>query len=320
MTTATLERTLPPIAGRRLLRFVPGLLAAACLALVAMQVRDVDFGPVFAQLNVGWLLLATVAFAVSLGLAAHNISAFAPVRLRAADTVRAQLAVGALRMIAPSAVSTPAVGARFLTSSGVGTAESLTVVATAQAAQLLMTVVVVAAIAATGAEAAQLPLPHAGPLGLGAAGVAALVVTAVLIGRRWAPLARLVAGAAEAGRSIATHLRQHPGRVVTGLAASAGLTLAHVAAFACCVHAAGGHASLFALTAIYLGAAGAGSLVPTPGGVGAVEAAMISGLVATGLSPATATAAALLTRLVTVWAPALPGWWALRSLRRARLL
>lgn len=77
---------------------------------------------------------------------------------------------------------------------------------------------------------------------------------------------------------------------------------------------------MLALTAVYLGASSAGSFVPTPGGIGAVEAALISGLVATGMPAATATGAALLTRLVTVWVPALPGWWALRSLRRAALL
>lgn len=108
--------------------------------------------------------------------------------------------------------------------------------------------------------------------------------------------------------------------MITGLAASAALTIAHVATFACCVHAVGDSAPILTLTAVYLGAASAGSLTPTPAGIGAVEAAMIAGLCAGGLSTATATAAALLTRLVTVWAPAVPGWFALRSLRRSGLL
>ncbi len=77
---------------------------------------------------------------------------------------------------------------------------------------------------------------------------------------------------------------------------------------------------MLTLTAVYLGAASAGTLIPTPAGIGAVEAAMIAGLCASGLTTATATAAALLTRLITVWAPAVPGWVALRSLRRRGLL
>jgi uncharacterized membrane protein YbhN (UPF0104 family) len=54
--------------------------------------------------------------------------------------------------------------------------------------------------------------------------------------------------------------------------------------------------------------------------VGAVEAAMIAGLAATGMAPATAAAAALLTRLLTVWLLVPPGWLAARSMRRRGLL
>jgi undecaprenyl-diphosphatase len=131
---------------------------------------------------------------------------------------------------------------------------------------------------------------------------------------------RAVATAVCSVREIGEHLRAHPARVLTGLGASAALTLAHVFAFACCVHAVGGNASVLALTAVYLGAASAGSLVPTPGGVGAVESALVAGLVATGLTAQIATAAALLSRLLTVWLPAVPGLVALRGLRRDGLL
>lgn len=294
-----------------------GLLVAS-LALLAFQLRDVRFGELFAHVHLGWLGLAVVTFVVSLGAAAHNISAFAPVRLRAQDTMRAQLAVGALRIVAPAAVSTPAIGARFLTRSGLALSESLAVVATAQTAQLLMTVVVVGTIAAVGSAA--LPLPDARLSALVGVAIAVVLVVAVLVGRRFAAVHRVLGRAGEAARSVGAHLRRRPVKVLTGLAASAGLTLAHVATFACCVHAVGGDASVLALTAVYLGASSAGSLVPTPAGIGAVEAAMVSGLVATGMPVGTATAAALLTRVVTVWVPALPGWWAMRSLRRKALL
>jgi len=232
--------------------------------------------------------------------------------------LRAQLAVCGLRMIAPSAMSTPAIGARYLACSGLGTSEALAVVGTAQAAQLLMTIVVVAVIA--GVSASDLPVPDPRTAGVVAGAVVALVLAAVLVGRRVPAVRRVVRSSADALRLIATHLREHPMRVLTGLGASAGLTLAHVATFACSVHAVGGNAPVLTLTAIYLGAASAGSLVPTPAGIGAVESAMIGGLVASGVSPAHATAAALLTRLITVWALAIPGWWAMRSLRRAGLL
>ncbi|MFZ0324067.1 MAG: lysylphosphatidylglycerol synthase domain-containing protein, partial [Actinomycetes bacterium] len=50
------------------------------------------------------------------------------------------------------------------------------------------------------------------------------------------------------------------------------------------------------------------SAAPTPGGVGAVEAALIGGLSAAGLPAAIAVASVFLYRLVTFWIPVLPGW------------
>ena len=291
--------------------------AAACVALVAYQMRDVDPATMFSGLDAPWLAAAVIALLISLGAAAHNISAFAPLRLHAVDTLRAQVAIGGLRVLAPSAVSTPAIGTRLLTRRGLSTSAALTVVAVAQTAQLVMTVVVVGAIAllASGGVA----MPSGTGAVVAGCGLAGIVLVGVTL-RRVRVVRRLADQALAAVRKIAAHLRANPLRVLTGLAASGVLTLAHVGAFVCCVHAVGGSASVLALTAVYLAASSAGSLVPTPGGIGAVESAMISGLIAAGLAPQTAAAAALLSRLLTVWLPAVPGLLALRALRRDGLL
>lgn len=288
-----------------------------CVALLAFEMRDVHPTTMLAGLNGVWLAAAVVALVISLGAAAHNISAFAPLRLRAADTLRAQLAIGGLRILTPSAVSTPAIGTRLLARKGLSMPAALAVVAVAQAAQVLMTIVVVGAIALLASSRLDMPS------GTGALIVAGAVVIVAVVGvvlRRVPRVQWFAEQAIVAVRSIATHLRANPARVLSGLAASAALTLAHIAAFVCCVHAVGGSASLLALTAVYLAAASAGSLIPTPGGIGAVESAMISGLIAAGLAPQTAATAALLSRVVTVWLPAVPGLFALRALRRDGLL
>lgn len=292
---------------------VHATLLAACLALLAYQLRTVDLVALFSNVHAAWVAGAVVAFAVSLGAAAHNITAFAPLKLHARDTLRAQLAVGGLRIIAPSAVSTPAIGIRFLNRKGLTLPTAAAVLAVAQTAQLLATVLVVGAIALVAST--QLPAPTATAVAIVAA-VVVLLACAGLAARRFGRVRRALGDAVDAIRSVGRHLRSQPLRVATGLGASATLTAAHVTAFVCCVHAVGGNASVLALTAVYLGASSAGSLVPTPGGVGAVESAMIAGLVATGLTAQVATAAALLSRLVTVWAPAVPGLVALRALRR----
>jgi uncharacterized membrane protein YbhN (UPF0104 family) len=58
------------------------------------------------------------------------------------------------------------------------------------------------------------------------------------------------------------------------------------------------------------------SAAPTPGGVGAVEAALITGLTATGVPDELAVPAVLVYRVATFWLPVLPGWLAFTLLTR----
>lgn len=62
------------------------------------------------------------------------------------------------------------------------------------------------------------------------------------------------------------------------------------------------------------------SAAPTPGGVGAVEAALIAGLIAglttTGVPTEQAVPAVLVYRIATFWLPVLPGWLAFTLLTR----
>ncbi|MDQ2750822.1 MAG: lysylphosphatidylglycerol synthase domain-containing protein [Actinomycetota bacterium] len=286
----------------------------AGLVVFGAQLRHADLGGLLADVRPGWVLVAAIATGLSLLAAAHSLTAFAPIRLRAADNLRAQLAICGLRIVAPSALSTPAIWSRYLSLSGLTTAQSLAVVGTAQTAQLLMTMAGVGALALLGSSG--IHVPSTLPLAIAAAAIAVLAVAAGRVAR----VRRAQRAAAHAMTDIVRHLREHPLAVVSGLGASAALTLAHIIAFTACVAAVGGHASILALTGIYLGAASAGSLIPTPGGVGAVEAAMIAGLAATGIAPGAAAAAALLTRLLTVWLLVPPGWLAARSMRRRGLL
>ena len=68
--------------------------------------------------------------------------------------------------------------------------------------------------------------------------------------------------------------------------------------------------------AVYLVGSAVASAAPTPGGVGVVEAALISGLVAAGLDNAVAVPAVFLFRLATFWLPILPGWLSFTWLQR----
>ncbi|MFD3918868.1 lysylphosphatidylglycerol synthase domain-containing protein [Streptomyces sp. NPDC058595] len=64
----------------------------------------------------------------------------------------------------------------------------------------------------------------------------------------------------------------------------------------------------------------ADGIVPTPGGIGSVEAALFLALVGAGSPASEATAAVRGSRLVTVWLPLLPGALVLAVPVRRRVL
>ncbi len=86
------------------------------------------------------------------------------------------------------------------------------------------------------------------------------------------------------------------------------------------MRAVGGSVALASVAVVYLTGSAIGSAVPTPGGVGAVEAALSAGLAAAGMPGAKAVSAVLLFRLATFWLPVPIGWAAMNYLQRKNAL
>jgi uncharacterized protein (TIRG00374 family) len=95
-----------------------------------------------------------------------------------------------------------------------------------------------------------------------------------------------------------------------------GTTALYAMSLATSLEAFGGGLSGVQVTAVYLGGAAVSGVAPTPGGLGAMEAALVAGMTALGEDSGSAVAAVLGFRLLTFWLPTLPGFLALRALRR----
>jgi glycosyltransferase 2 family protein len=106
-----------------------------------------------------------------------------------------------------------------------------------------------------------------------------------------------------------------PWRVFALLGGSLGVTLSYIAALAATVEAFDGGLSISQIGAAYLVASAIGSVAPTPGGLGALEAALISGLTLYGMPDTRAVAAVLTFRLLTFWLPILPGWFVFQRMQ-----
>jgi len=86
------------------------------------------------------------------------------------------------------------------------------------------------------------------------------------------------------------------------------------------VHAFGVSMGFAQAGALYLVANTVGSAVPTPGGVGGLEAALTAALLGAGVAGATAAAIVVLFRLATYWLPTVPGWLFLQHSQRSGIV
>jgi uncharacterized membrane protein YbhN (UPF0104 family) len=107
-----------------------------------------------------------------------------------------------------------------------------------------------------------------------------------------------------------------PGKLVLLLGGAFGRELLVAMALSVSLRAFGDHLRLPVLIVVITLAAIIGGIAPSPGGMGVVEAGMILGLTAAGVSEADATAAVFIQRLFTSYLPPIWGWATLVWLRR----
>ncbi len=120
------------------------------------------------------------------------------------------------------------------------------------------------------------------------------------------------------GRSLSGLLAvvRSPTNVALLVGGSVIVTTGYLAAMYLSTRAFGGELTFAQVGAVYLTGATIASVAPTPGGLGALEAAVIAGLVAAGMPNDVAVPSVFLFRIATFWLPILPGWGAFNYLQR----
>ena len=120
-------------------------------------------------------------------------------------------------------------------------------------------------------------------------------------------------------RDVWGNLRQvasSPRKLVLLLGGALGRELLIAMSLSVSLRAFGDHLRLPVIIVVIVLAAIVGAVAPSPGGMGVVEAGMILGLTAAGVSEADATAAVFIQRLFTSYLPPIWGWFTLVWLRR----
>jgi uncharacterized protein (TIRG00374 family) len=301
------------IKGRTLLSIIAGAFAAYFLL---SQISRVPLTDAIARADWAWAAIALLASALSYVAAAAALAGFVPERLNFVRTVLAQVAGSFVKLVAPAAVGGVALNTRYLQKSGVRPGLAVASVGASQLVGLGSHITLLLIFGyITGTEKTPSLSPSRTVMaGLLTAGVLALVVTAIPGLRKFvsARVRSLFAGVVPRMLDVL----QRPGKLITGMGGTLMVTVSFVVCLDACIRAFGGHLSYASIAVVYLAANAVGSAAPTPGGVGAIEAALTLALVAAGLGSEVATPAVLLFRLLTFWLPVLPGWLSFSYLTR----
>ncbi|MGN9758340.1 lysylphosphatidylglycerol synthase transmembrane domain-containing protein [Streptomyces sp. SD31] len=309
--------------GRFPLRQLLCLLPLVLIVVVAVEHRSVLAEGIghLATAKWPWLLAAACATCLTWVAAAVTRQGAVIDRLPRLRLLVTQFAAGSANHLLPTGLGASAVNLRFMTVCGLPLARSSAALALYLLAESVARVGLLAALLVAFPDALRLgPLLPEGAWGplllvIGAVAVVAVAVFALVRRLRTAVLAFLRTALGEArsvhtrpsralalwGGSLAFPTLQATGLVLVGLALGLDVPPTHMAL-------------------AYLAATVAVALVPTPGGVGSVEAALVVALVAAGGPVAVATAVVLAYRIITVWLPLVPGALTLGALVRWKVI
>ena len=218
----------------------------------------------------------------------------------------------------PAGVGGLALSTRFLQKGGLGALRATTAVALQQSVQVITHVglLIVFSLAATVPADLSKFVPRATVLYLIAGGALGLLGTFMFVPklRRW--LKTAVRPRLNEVIQDLVQLASEPKRLAVIVVGCATTTLGSALALWASVEAFGGEVTFVTVTVVTMVGGTLASAAPTPGGVGAVEAALIGGLAAFGVPAAVAVPSVLLYRVLTCWLPVSLGWPVMRWLTK----
>jgi uncharacterized protein (TIRG00374 family) len=266
--------------------------------------------------NWWWALLGLAVSALTYVGAAAGLWACAGEVVSFRHLVIMQFANTFAATTTPAGVGGLALSTRFLQKAGLGAVRATAAVAVQQAVQVITHIALLIFFSVAAGASADLShfvpkltlLYLIGGLALGAIG-AFLFVPKL---RHWLDTA-VRPKINEVGGDLVELVRE-PRRFALIVLGCAGTTLGAALALWASVEAFGGGTTFVTVTVVTMVGGTLASAAPTPGGVGAVEAALIGGLAAFGVPTAIAVPSVLLYRVLTVWLPVFAGWPIMRWL------
>jgi len=306
----------------QLVRFGARTLLTIVLTVVAVfavlaSVNVAQIGPVLAASDWRYSVLAFALGLVTLLGAALAFVAFSPVRLPVWRATLVQTAATFVSLAAPAGIGPAALNLRMLTRRGVNASLAGATVALVQVSQFVTTLLLLLVLTVTSGVQSPNPFSVPSTVLVVLAAVAAAIGGALLFPgvRTWAQ--RTVGPTVRQTLPRLIELLGQPWRLALALGGNILMTMGYVLAFDAALMALGQDASLVQVALVHLTGNAAGSVIPTPGGIGTVDLSLAVGLTTiAGVNAGVATTVALLFRVLTFWLRIPLGWVAMRYLTR----
>ena len=303
------------VVGRNL---APLALGAVALVVLLAQIGNFRIALDAARgANPAWLAGAALIAGAGYGMAALSLMGAAPEPLALGRTTVVQFAAAFTNRVAPAGIGAMATNIRYLERAGIRRARATTSVGVNAAAGGIVHVVLLVTILPIAGLHASVHLPSAPDLSDYWPIAAVILVTLSLAGLwYWRHgLRAIMARVRPHARDVRNVLAQ-PRRALMLFGGSLGVTTAQAFVFVVCLEAVGVHLPVLTMVAVYLAGSALAAAAPTPGGLGALEAALVAGLGQVGVPAAPAVAAVLMSRIIGYWLPILPGWLAFNASTR----
>jgi glycosyltransferase 2 family protein len=294
---------------------------ALAIYFLIPQLTQTDFGAVL-DANWAWTPAILLASFITYVGAAYNIMGSVPDRVRLIPTTLVQLAGSFVNRISPVKVGGMATNVRFLQKNGVELPNAVAGIGVASVATMVVHMtLLVTTVVFLGRNAGDfIALPSGQTVLIGMVVVFSLLTIVYFLPPARKVFRTKVWPSIKASGQGLVAVASTPSKAVMLFGGAFVLIVAYISALWFSLEAFGGGLSVPAVALVFLGGQALGNLAPTPGGIGATEAAIIAAMTALGLDSTTAVSATFLYRIATFWLPILPGVVSFRKLEADGML
>ena len=308
----------------KLQRFSPRTVLTVSIAVVAIylllgSINFEELRETVTQGVPGWMIFAFIVGFLTYVGAAITLKAYTAEELPLREAIIVQIAASIVALVAPAGIGPAAFNLRYLQKRKVSVPVGVATVSLVQVAQFVTTVVLLLLLGLATGNLSSFQVPT---------GTVMLVVLAIIVAaaiiffvkplRRW--VISKVKPTIDQIWPRLVWLGTHPARMIYGILGSLIQSAAFVAAFGGALAAFGYSLPVVTLAITYLVSNSVGAVVPSPGGIGPVEAALTGGLTLAGIPASVALSTAILFRLVTFWIRIPIGWFALRHCQKKNIV